>query len=272
MTVFSKKDSYNVYDLKALIALLRSQDGCPWDREQTHESIRRNFLEEAYEVCEAIDDKDPRHLCEELGDVLMQVVFHASIEEDRGVFDLDSVADMVCKKLVDRHPHIFSDVKADTSDKVLDNWDIIKMRERSQTTIASTMDSVAKSLPALWRADKVISKAEKTNLAVPDIAGALDKLTEKTAELRSAANGGSDAEAALGNVLFAAVETGRLLGVDPEYALGYACDDYIEQFRKTEKEAEAAGLSISELDRDTILAIYHKATSDSESAEELDYE
>lgn len=267
MTFFSKKDSYNVYDLKALIALLRSQDGCPWDREQTHESIRRNFLEEAYEVCEAIDDKDPRHLCEELGDVLMQVVFHASIEEDQGVFDLDSVADMVCKKLVDRHPHIFSDVKADTSDIVLDNWDIIKMRERSQTTIASTMDSVAKSLPALWRADKVISKAEKTNLTSPDVAAALDKLSEKTAELRKAAEGGADAEAVLGRTFLTLVETSRLLGVDPEYALGYACDEYIEDFRKTENAARTAGFALSELDRAEALAIYDKVTTDTQLAE-----
>lgn len=165
MVDFGIKPNYNIYDLKKIISLLRSPGGCPWDFEQTHESIRRNLLEEAYEAAEAIDDKDPGHLREELGDVLMQVVFHADIEEQSGRFTLDDVADEACKKLIRRHPHVFGDASVSNSGDVLVNWDNIKRAEKNLTKTSDSMSTVARSLPALWRAEKIQSKAAKAGFA-----------------------------------------------------------------------------------------------------------
>ena len=142
MVNFEPKPTYNVEDLRQIVALLRAPGGCPWDGAQTHESLRRNFIEEAYEVAEAIDEASPAHLKEELGDVLLQVLFHASIEEDAGRFNLDEVADGICKKLIFRHPHVFGSVKADTPDEVLSNWDAIKRADRGQQSAASAMDGI----------------------------------------------------------------------------------------------------------------------------------
>lgn len=189
MLDFLCKESYDLRDFVALITFLRSPDGCPWDQVQTHESIRRNFLEETYEACEAIDAGDTAHLKEELGDVLMQVLFHTDIEREAGHFDIDDVADAACKKLVYRHPHVFRRDEPDAPD-----WDTIKQRERAQTTTAEAMDCVARSLPALWRCEKIQAKAAKTGFEWPDMAAALDKVTEETQELREAAVSG-DAEA-----------------------------------------------------------------------------
>ena len=161
MVDFVCKDSYDLRDFIALIDYLRSPKGCPWDREQTHESIRRNVLEEAYEVCEAIDEGSPEHLCEELGDLLMQVIFHASMAKDEGAFDMDAIADMACKKLVHRHPHVFGEVAADTPEKVLENWDAIKRADRGQQSAASAMDGIPRGLPGLMRSEKIQGKAAK---------------------------------------------------------------------------------------------------------------
>ena len=179
MLDFLCKESYDLRDFVALITFLRSPDGCPWDQVQTHESIRRNFLEETYEVCEAIDAGDTAHLKEELGDVLMQVLFHTDIEREAGHFDIDDVADAACKKLVYRHPHVFRRDEPDAPD-----WDTIKQRERAQTTTAEAMDSVARSLPALWRCEKIQAKAARTGFEWPDADAALDKVAEETRELR----------------------------------------------------------------------------------------
>ena len=178
---FLCKESYDLRDFVALVSYLRSPNGCPWDQVQTHESIRRNFLEETYEACEAIDAGDLVHMREELGDVLMQVLFHTDIEREAGHFDIDDVADAACKKLVYRHPHVFRRDDPDTPD-----WDTMKQRERAQTTTAEAMDSVARSLPALWRYDKIQAKAAKTGFEWPDVHAALDKVDEETRELRAA--------------------------------------------------------------------------------------
>ena len=150
MIDFEKKSSYGVEDLREIVRILRAPGGCPWDREQDHHSIRRNLLEEAYEAAEAIDEGNPEHLQEELGDVLLQVVFHARMEEEQGGFDLDDVADGICKKLIYRHPHVFGDVTVSGSGEVLQNWEELKKREKHQTTAADSVDSVARSLPGLW--------------------------------------------------------------------------------------------------------------------------
>ena len=240
---FLCKESYDLRDFVALITFLRSPDGCPWDQVQTHESIRRNFLEETYEACEAIDAGDTAHLKEELGDVLMQVLFHTDIEREAGHFDIDDVADAACKKLVYRHPHVFRRDEPDAPD-----WDTIKQRERAQTTTAEAMDSVARSLPALWRCEKIQAKAAKTGFEWPDMAAALDKVTEETQELREATVSG-DAEAVaeeLGDLLFAVVKVARFAGVDPEQAAHAACEKFIRRFAAMEAAAADSGVPLKQ--------------------------
>jgi tetrapyrrole methylase family protein/MazG family protein len=247
MIDFPKKDQYGFEDLVQLIAVLRAPGGCPWDGEQTHQSIRRNFIEETYEVCEAIDEDDPVHMCEELGDVLTQVVFHADIEREAGRFTLDDVCDGVCKKLILRHPHVFGTVQADTTEQVLTNWDEIKRKEKHQATYTDTLRAVAVSLPSLWRADKLIGKSEKAGFAWHDAAGALDKLSEEVEELRRAASGDGDVSEELGDVLFAAVCAGRYFSVDPEDALTRTCEKFIRRFSYIEQAAQQSGRSLEEL-------------------------
>jgi tetrapyrrole methylase family protein/MazG family protein len=225
MLTFESSEKYNVYDLARLVRMLRSEGGCPWDIEQTHESIRRNLLEEAYEAAEAIDERDALHLREELGDVLTQVVFHADIERELGSFDLDDVADAVVRKLLYRHPHVFGDVTADTSDEVMQNWDELKKREKSHDTVSEALDAVAKALPALWRAEKVMSKAIKAGFSF---------VLEDGYPGGFAGNASGDAFAQIGDKLFAAVGAAKSCGVDPEDALNAATDRFIERFRSWE--------------------------------------
>lgn len=157
----AEKTEYTFDDLLTIMELLRSPEGCPWDREQTHKSIRKNFIEEAYEVAEAIDEESDAHLCEELGDVLLQVVFHTEMEKEKGSFTIEDVIGGICQKLVRRHPHIFGEVSADTPDKVLANWDEIKAKEKNQSSLSDELNGISKTLPSLVRAQKMIKKAKK---------------------------------------------------------------------------------------------------------------
>ena len=256
MLDFLCKESYDLRDFAALITFLRSPDGCPWDQVQTHESIRRNFLEETYEACEAIDAGDLVHMREELGDVLMQVLFHTDIEREAGHFDIDDVADAACKKLVYRHPHVFRRDEPDVPD-----WDTIKQRERAQTTTAEAMDSVARSLPALWRCDKIQAKAAKTGFEWPDVHAALDKVDEETRELRAAvASGDTDAIGdELGDLLFAAVKVARFAGIDPEQAAHAACEKFIRRFSAMETAAANDGTALEQCTLAQMLSLWQQA-------------
>ncbi len=253
---FLCKESYDLRDFVALVSYLRSPNGCPWDQVQTHESIRRNFLEETYEACEAIDAGDLVHMREELGDVLMQVLFHTDIEREAGHFDIDDVADAACKKLVYRHPHVFRRDEPDAPD-----WDTIKQRERAQTTTAEAMDSVARSLPALWRCDKIQAKAAKTGFEWPDVHAALDKVDEETRELRAAVASG-DTEAIgdeLGDLLFAAVKVARFAGIDPEQAAHAACEKFIRRFSAMETAAANDGTALEQCTLEQMLTLWQQA-------------
>ena len=253
---FLCKESYDLRDFVALVSYLRSPNGCPWDQVQTHESIRRNFLEETYEACEAIDAGDLVHMREELGDVLMQVLFHTDIEREAGHFDIDDVADAACKKLVYRHPHVFRRDEPDAPD-----WDTMKQRERAQTTIAEAMDSVARSLPALWRCDKIQTKAAKTGFEWPDVYAALDKVDEETRELRAAVASG-DTEAIgdeLGDLLFAAVKVARFVGIDPEQAAHAACEKFIRRFSAMETAAANDGTALEQCTLAQMLSLWQQA-------------
>ena len=252
MVDFQYKDSYDVRDLEEIVRILRAPGGCPWDAEQTHESIRRNFLEEAYEAAEAIDEESPEHLKEELGDVLLQVVFHARMEQEEGRFDLDAVADGVCKKLIYRHPHVFGDVSVSGTGEVLSNWEELKRKEKGQATNTDALESVARSLPALWRAEKVQKKAKKAGFDWPDVSGALDKLSEELEELKTAAAQGTNVAEELGDLLFSAVNVSRFLKVDCEDALNQATDKFIGRFRKVEEQAgdrPMTEMTLAELDQ-----------------------
>ena len=248
MVDFQYKDSYDVKDLEEIVRILRAPGGCPWDAEQTHQSIRRNFLEEAYEAAEAIDEESPEHLKEELGDVLLQVVFHARMEQEEGRFDLDAVADGVCKKLIYRHPHVFGDVSVSGTGEVLSNWEELKRKEKGQATNPDALESVARSLPALWRAEKVQKKAQKAGFDWPDVSGALDKLSEELEELKVAAAQGTNVAEELGDLLFSAVNVSRFLKVDCEDALNQATDKFIDRFRKVEEQAGARPMTEMTLD------------------------
>ena len=253
---FLCKESYDLRDFVALVSYLRSPNGCPWDQVQTHESIRRNFLEETYEACEAIDAGDLVHMREELGDVLMQVLFHTDIEREAGHFDIDDVADAACKKLVYRHPHVFRRDEPDAPD-----WDTMKQRERAQTTTAEAMDSVARSLPALWRCDKIQAKAAKTGFEWPDVHAALDKVDEEARELRAAvATGNTEAIGdELGDLLFAAVKVARFAGIDPEQAAHAACEKFIRRFAAMETAAANDGTALEQCTLAQMLALWQQA-------------
>lgn len=259
MVDFEFKDHYTVEDLLKIVRILRHPGGCPWDMEQTHESLRRCLMEETCEVLEAIDRKDNPLLCEELGDVLLQVVFHASLSEDEGAFDLNTVADGICKKMIYRHPHVFGDTKVDGTEQVLANWDEIKREEKGQETYTDTLQAVARTLPALWRAEKIQKKAAKSGFSWPDISGALDKLTEETEELSQAVREQSNVREELGDVLFAAVAVARFAGIDPEEALNEASDKYIDRFSYIERSAQAQGKAIEDMTLGEMMQLWEKA-------------
>lgn len=259
MINFVRKPQYGYEDLLEIIRLLRSEDGCPWDKAQTHQSIRRGLLEEAYEAAEAIDNDDPALLKEELGDVLMQVVFHADIESDAGRFTIDDVCDGVVKKLLFRHPHVFGSQREDPPESVPVSWDKLKRQEKGQKTVADSMDSVARSLPGLWRAEKLQSKAASAGFEWPDVQGALDKLEEEVAELRRAVEEGGDVPEELGDVLFAAVKVGRFCACDPEDAVNGTCEKFIRRFRAVENGAAAQGREVSQLSLEEMTALWNEA-------------
>ena len=245
MVDFQYKPRYGYEDFLEIMRLLRAPGGCPWDAEQTHSSIRRNFLEETYEVLDAIDRDDPHAMCEELGDVLMQVAFHAQIESEAGRFTMDDVVDGVAKKLVYRHPHVFGGtMEADTSEQVLVNWEALKRKEKGQRSTADAVESVPHTLPALWRAEKIQSKTAKAGFDWSGALSALDKLEEEVRELRAALESGAAADAPhgvreeVGDALFIAAKIAQMSGVDPEDALHRSCDKFDRRFRLVEQLAD----------------------------------
>ena len=256
MVDFKQKEKYDINDLLEIMRSLRAPGGCPWDAEQTHESIRKNLIEETYEVVEAIDKKDSGMLLEELGDLLMQVVFHAQMEDEKGVFNFDDVADGVCKKLIERHPHVFGEVEVSGVDDVLDNWDAIKRRKKGQKKGSEPMLSVPRELPALMRAAKIQQKASAVGFDWPDVSGAYGKIIEETQELRKAVESGvqDDVIEELGDLLFSVVNVSRFLKCDAEEALTAASDKFINRFIRVEQLARENGVdmekaSLEELDR-----------------------
>ena len=248
MVNFDFKDRYDINDLLTIMELLRSPGGCPWDAEQTHESIRNGLIEETYEVIEAINKQDRELLLEELGDVLLQVVFHAEIEKEKKSFDFSDVCDGVCKKLVERHPHVFGSVNVENTDEVLKNWDDIKRKSKGQKTQGSSMMKIPKELPALMRAEKIQSKAKKAGFDWDEIDGALDALESEIKELREAMKAcvQDEIENEMGDVLFSCVNVSRFLKVDPELALTRSNEKFITRFLEVERLAAEKNINMKE--------------------------
>lgn len=255
---------YSMEQFLEIMRMLRAPDGCPWDREQNHASIRNNFLEEAYEAVDAIDRDHTEDMCEELGDVLMQVVFHSIMAEEENRFDFSDVVDGVSKKLIYRHPHVFGDVEADTAEKVLDNWEKLKRVEKSQSTYTDTLRSVPAAFPALLRAQKVQKRASKAGYDFESASAALLKIREETDELNSIICDDDKQRLTeeLGDLLFSVVNTGRLLGIDCEEALGKATAKFINRFQNAEKRIIADGFDMRELSSDKLDEYWNKAKKD----------
>ena len=258
---FTFKDRYNCADLVNIVTLLRSPGGCPWDIEQTHESIRKNFIEETYEVVEAIDKQDAALLREELGDVLLQIMLHTEMEREKGAFDFDDVCNDICQKLIVRHPHVFGEVKADSTDEVLKNWDAIKKATKRQKTVTESILSVPRELPSLMRAQKTQHKAAKAGFDWRDISGAVNKIYEETAEVRSALAENDPQKIAdeLGDLLFAAVNVCRFADVDAEEALCFATDKFTDRFRFVENACLAQGKAITDFTDEELDAFWEQA-------------
>ncbi|MFZ2537807.1 MAG: nucleoside triphosphate pyrophosphohydrolase [Oscillospiraceae bacterium] len=257
---FKVKDSYNIDDLLNIMKLLRSENGCPWDREQTHESIRKNFIEETYEVCEAIDESNPEHLKEELGEVLLQIVFHSQMEDEKSTFSFSDVINDICLKLIIRHPHVFSDTIVASVDDVLSNWADIKQQTKGQTTAAQTLLSVPKQLPALMRADKVQGRAKKANkeFGYTSTSTVLGDLKSEVCELEIAINNNDvqNISEEIGDILFSAVNVARYYNMDAEELLTVSCNKFIKRFSQSEKLAQEKNIDFKTADFNCLDALW----------------
>ena len=249
--------------LAAIVKVLRSPEGCPWDKAQTHQTLTRGMVEEAYEVVQAIEDGDMENLREELGDVLLQVLMHSEIADEEGLFSLREVAEDESEKMLRRHPHVFAEKLENQGenscmsvDNVLDLWENIKSVEKSSRTVNQAMEDIPRSLPALLRAEKVQKKAAKVGFDWPDVSGAFDKTDEEISELKEAFSkqqGRERLAEELGDLLFAVVNVSRFLDIDPEDALNAASRKFMDRFAYVEKAAAAAGrrledMSLAEMD------------------------
>ena len=251
-----ERETYTLDDLCLLLRVLRADGGCPWDREQTHHTIRKDLIEETYEVVEAIDTDNPALLKEELGDLLLQVAFHTEIAEEEHQFLMSEVITGVCVKLIHRHPHVFGDTIAETSEEVLSNWEKIKTEEKQRLSLTDQIKAVPPMLPALMRAYKVGKKAAAFDF--PDADAVFDKLDEECDEVRRAVEHGDRAEIdeEISDLLFTAVSLSRKLGTEPEKALYDATEKFIARFARLEREVNARGQQVQDLTMPELDAIW----------------
>jgi len=244
---FLTKESYGFSDLCHIIAVLRGENGCPWDRKQTHQSLRASMIEESYEAVDAIDKNDPYMLEDELGDVLLQVVMHAAIAEEHSEFDIVNVCDAICKKMIRRHPHIFGEGKANTAEEVIANWEEIKRGEKSLKTYRQSLLDIPAGTSPLLRAEKLQKKASAIGFDWEDYMGALEKTKEELEELEQEIKISGRIEEEAGDLLFAMVNLLRMVGVDGEVALNRACAKFISRLSYMEDAARAAGRDLAKM-------------------------
>jgi MazG family protein len=250
----SREEGRRLLDLVRVMARLRGPGGCPWDREQTHQSLARHLLEEAHEALEAIDGGDPPRIREELGDLLLQVVFHAEMARDAGTFDIDDVAEAITAKLVRRHPHVFGDLEVDSAAQVLLNWERIKSEEKGEHPVD---EEIPATLPALARAAKVQRRAAGSGFDWRTLEGALSKVREEVEELEAAPP--ERAEEELGDLLFAVAAAGRRLDVDPETALRKATTRFAHRFERMKARALEEGVDLHALSDPELLERFRAA-------------
>lgn len=241
---------YSFEDLIRIMARLRAPDGCPWDREQTHQSIKDCLLEETYEFLEAVEDGSIPHMREELGDLLLQVVFHAQMASESDHYDIQDVIHELSDKLVRRHPHVFGEVDVKNSDEVVVNWEAIKNSEKGKESRKSRMDGIPHTYPALLKAKKLQVRAAKDGFDWPDAAPIWEKLEEEIGEVKEALteNDADHLEEEVGDLFFVAVNLARKLGVDPEIALQRANRKFDTRYRAMEALAESRGRKMSDMD------------------------
>lgn len=258
---FEFKTKYSMDDLVEIIRLLRTPEGCPWDREQTHQSIKKNFIEETYEVVEAINKENPAMLREELGDVLMQILLHCQMESEKGTFTFDDVMQELAQKLIVRHPHVFGNEHCETAEEVLNTWDRVKTETKHQNTVTEAMQSVPKELPALMRAQKVQKKAAKVGFDWDDVSGALEKVYSECDELAEAVKQKTqeDVNEELGDLFFSCVNAARFVKCDSEEILTAATDKFINRFSIVEQLANDRGINMKEASLQTLDALWDEA-------------
>lgn len=277
MLDFEFKNRYGMDDLLKIMKILRSENGCPWDKVQTHESIRTDLIEECYEVCEGIDKNSPDILKEELGDLLMQVVFHAEIEAEQNHFDFNDVCNDICQKLIYRHPHVFGEgekkIKADTEDEVLKNWDALKKASKHQETYTETLESVPKTFPALLRGEKVCKRAARAGLPINNaeeciekIKSALDEIGRRISHQQAEDKGELSEDFAqnqqiLGEILLGFCNLNRILKNDGEKALTYSINRFIMAFRAVENDVIKQGGTLDKLSDEEISHAAYKVIS-----------
>jgi tetrapyrrole methylase family protein/MazG family protein len=249
------------FDLLDIMDKLRSKDGCPWDREQTHESLKRYLIEESYEVLEAIDEKDDDKLIEELGDVLLQVVFHAQVGKEEGFFNISDVIKKICNKMIYRHPHVFGSLNVNTSQDVLVKWDELKRKEQGLKSYTDELRHIAKNLPALMRAEKVQKKAAKVGFDWDKVEGALDKVLEEYNEVKNVYKGKNKAKTLeeIGDLIFASVNVARFLDIDPEFALNYTIEKFIKRFAYIEEIGKSKGLDMANMTLEQMDELWEEA-------------
>ena len=238
---------YTLDDLKDIIVTLRGENGCPWDKVQTHQSIKKDMIEECYEAIDALDSGDDHAFANELGDVLLQVVFHSRLAEERGAFNMDDVINEICTKLISRHTHVFGTDKAVTAEEALGNWEKNKKKEKNLDSYTAMLKDVPHYLPALMRSAKVQKKAASAGFDWDNIDGVYDKVNEEIAELKAAAKTGEGIEEEYGDLLFSVVNLGRHLKLTPEIALSNATEKFIRRFEKMENMAKNNSKELTEL-------------------------
>ncbi|WP_294182906.1 nucleoside triphosphate pyrophosphohydrolase [uncultured Clostridium sp.] len=254
---------YDLRDLLNIMKKLRSSTGCPWDREQSHDSLKKYLVEESYEVMEAVNKEDYENLVEELGDVLFQVVFHCQIGEEEGFFDIGDVIDGVCRKMINRHPHVFGCKSLDNKEQVLAEWNVIKKKEQGLSTYTDELRHVAKALPALMRAVKVQKKASDVGFDWEKVEGALDKVLEEYYEVKNVYKSEEKVKIVeeMGDLIFACVNVARFLDIDPEFALNYSIEKFIKRFAYIEKNAIDRGLDMKDMTLDEMNRLWEKSKS-----------
>ncbi len=247
------KNKKDFNDLLDIIEVLRGENGCPWDREQTHKSLEKALIEESYEVIDAIDQEDDNSLIEELGDVLLQVVFHASIGKEDGYFDIRDVIQEICDKMINRHPHIFKNfTEVSSSEEVLVNWDDLKKKEKGYNSITEEMNGIAKGLPSLLRAHKVQEKAKRVGFDFDNVSFAINKVKEELKEVIDVYNTENveKIKEEVGDLLFSCVNVARFLKVDEEIALNCTIDKFIKRFAYIETAAKEKGIELTDMKLD----------------------